>query len=84
MARAYFDEYGYGFGSDNKLPSIKELREQYAKHNADKKSLWGKYHDIRNSDKEIENAWANVKTLLNLKDETEIAKEAPNKNAPNL
>jgi prefoldin subunit 5 len=73
MARAYFDECGYGFGSGNRLPSIKELREQYATHNTEKKSLWAKYHDVRNSDKEIDNAWANVKTLLNLKDATEIS-----------
>ena len=72
-ARAYFDECGYGFGSGSRLPSIKELREQYATHNVEKKSLWAKYHDIRNSDKDIDNAWQNVRTLLNLKDVTEIS-----------
>ena len=86
-ARAYFNECGYGFDSGNKLPTIKELREQYAIHNTEKKSLWAKYHELRNSDKEIDNAWANVKTLLNLKDEIAIAQpeEKPQqKNAPNL
>ena len=86
-ARAYFDERGYGFGSENKLPKIKELREQYAIYNTDKKSLWAKYHELRNSDKEIDNAWANVKTLLNLKDEiaVEQLEEKPKqKNAPSL
>ena len=73
LARAYFDECGYGFGSGNRLPSIKELREQYATHNAEKKSLWAKYHDIRNSDKDIDNAWQNVRTLLNLKETTAIS-----------
>ena len=72
MARAYFDECGYGFGTGNSLPRIAELREQYAKHNADKKSLWSQYHELRNSDKEIDNAWANIKAILNLKDEPEI------------
>ena len=87
-ARAYFDDCGYGFRSGNKLPTIKELREQYATHNANKKSLWAKYHDVRNADKEIDNAWQNVKTLLNLKDDTDLEKglekKEPNKNAPDL
>jgi len=86
-ARAYFDECGYGFGSGNKLPTIKELREQYATHNADKKSLWAKYHEVRNSDKEIDNAWQNVRTLLNLKEDNTIQvseEKAPKRNAPSL
>jgi len=87
-ARAYFDECGYGFGSGNKLPTIKELQEQYATHNANKKSLWAKYHEVRNADKEIDNAWQNVKVLLNLKDDTDLDKDlekkVSDKNAPNL
>ena len=86
-ARAYFDEQGYGFGSDNKLPTIKELREQYANILSDKKSLWAKYHEVRNSDKEVDNAWLNVKTLLNLKDDEaiNITKDKKERsNAPNL
>ena len=86
-ATSYFSEQGYGFKSDNKLPTIKNLREQYATHNADKKSLWAKYHEIRNADKEIDNAWGNVKTLLNLKDSTDIIATRDNAkqpNAPNL
>jgi len=55
-AREYFDVCGYGFESGNKLPQIAELREQCAQQQADKKSLWAKYHDIKNSDKEIDNA----------------------------
>jgi len=74
-AKAYFNEMGYGFRIGKRLPKIKELREQYARLNADKKSLWAKYHDIKNSDKEIDNAWANVRTLLNLKDDAKDLKE---------
>jgi hypothetical protein len=81
-AKEYFN--GHGFGSGNKLPAIKELREEYAKENAVKKSLWSKYHEIRNADKEIDNAWANVKTILNLPEEAPIAKKSPERNAPNL
>ena len=87
-ARAYFDECGYGFRSGNRLPTIKELREQYATENANKKSLWAKYHEVRNADKEIDNAWQNVKTLLNLKDDVELEKgfekKRSDKNAPDL
>ena len=42
------------------------MREQYAKQNTEKKSLWARYHEVKNSDRDIENAWANVKTLLNI------------------
>ena len=77
QARAYFDACGYGFESGNKLPKITELREQYAKHDATKKSLWAKYHEVKNADKEIVNAWTNVKAILNLPDEVEIETLAP-------
>ena len=86
-ARAHFDEQGYGFGSGNRLPAIKELREQYAVHNTEKKNLWAKYHEVRNADKEIDNAWANVRTLLNIKDDAQIEQpeqKSPTKNAPSL
>jgi len=69
------------------LPSIKELREQYAVNEANKKSLWASYHEIRNADREIDNAWANVKVLLNLKDEIEMEQpeqKPKKKNAPSL
>jgi Zn-dependent oligopeptidase len=68
-AKTFFDEHGFGFGSDKKLPTIKELREEYAKLNTDKKILWAKYHETKNGNKEIDNAWANVRTLLNIKDD---------------
>ena len=71
MARAYFDECSYGFETGNRLPKIAELREEYAKHDAIKKSLWAQYHEIRNTDKEVDNAWANVKAILNLPEEPE-------------
>ena len=92
-AREYFDAHGYGFGAGNgnlnvqrahvqhELPTIKELREQYAIQNADKKSLWAKYHEIKNSDRDVENAWANVKTLLNIGD---AAAEASKEKEPVL
>ena len=86
-ARAYFDERGYGFASGNRLPQIKELREEYAVRNTEKKVLWAKYHEIKNADKEIENAWANVKTLLNINNDTTIERseqKMTDKIAPSL
>ena len=86
-AVAYFNEQGYGFGSGNKLPTIKELREQYAVCNNEKKTLWAKYHEVKNADKEIDNAWANVRTLLNIKEATPIEQpeqKSPKRNAPSL
>ena len=83
-AKSYFNDNGYGFGSGGKLPAIKELRELYAKENTNKKSLWAKYHEIRNADKEIDNAWANVKTILNLPEDAPIEKTTPKRNAPSL
>ena len=68
----YFRKCGYGFDSDNTLPTISELKQDYAKHDAAKKSLWAKYHEIRNGDKEIENAWGNVRAILNLDNDTEF------------
>ena len=86
-ARAYFSENGYGFGSGNNLPKIKELREEYAIRNTEKKILWAKYHEVKNADKEIENAWANVRTLLNITSKATIEpseQKSPNRNAPSL
>ena len=48
------------------------MREQYAVNNTEKKILWANYHDLKNSDKEIDNAWANVKALLNLQDDLNL------------
>ena len=87
-AREHFSFYMYTArknGNAEKIPTIKELQQQYAILTAKKKSLWAKYHDTRNSDSGITNAWANVKTILNVPDEiqieTPIKKKAPNKSA---
>jgi len=66
-AKAYFNKSGYGFGSGNKLPSINQLREQYATLNTDKKEYEYGYKELKNNSKETENAWQNVKAILNYK-----------------
>ena len=87
-ARTYFNEQGYGFkNSENRLPTIKELREQYATLNTEKKIMWTKYHEIKNADKEIENAWANTKAILNVQDEIQIEpqkQKPPKRYVPSL
>jgi len=69
-------------GKARKLPTINELRQQYATLNAKKNSLWAKYHDTRNADSGITNAWANVKTILNVQDEIVIVPKATPEIAP--
>ena len=54
------------------LPSIKELQEQYATLNAEKKILQEKYHDIKAPDKEIESVWVNIKSILSVRDDIQI------------
>ena len=72
-ARKYFSEQGFGFkNSENRLPAIKDLQEQYAIHNTTKRKLWDKYHEINRSDREIGNAWGNVKAILNVQDDIKI------------
>ena len=86
-ARAYFNDHGNGFGSGNSLPKIKELREEYAILDVEKKVLWAKYHEVKNAEKEVENAWANVRTLLNITNDTTIEpseQKSPKRNAPSL
>jgi len=71
-------------GKARKMPTINELRQQYATLTAKKNSLWQKYHDTRNSDSGISNAWANVKTILNVPDEIVLSKQPPKRKAPSL
>jgi len=85
-AKLYFDENGYGFGGEKKFPTIKELREEYAKYDADKNKLWSEYHANKKSDKEIDTVVANVNVLLNLKDTMNLdisAKNVESKNNKN-
>ena len=80
-AKEYFDQHGYGYNSGNRLPSIKDLRGEYAKHESKKKILWGKYHQVRTMDKDADNAWKNVKAILNLQVEQTTPMAQQNKSA---
>ena len=72
-AREYFSEHGYGFkDGENNLPTIEDLKKQYAVQNTAKCKLWDKYHEINRSDREIGNAWGNVKAILNVQDDIKI------------
>ena len=78
--KAYFNESGYSFGSGNKLPNINALQQEYAKLEAEKKSLWSEYHKTKNNDGGIHNTntqYGNAQTIntmgeINTKD-AEIA-----------
>ena len=77
-SQSYLSFYKYNLRKENKdakFPTMNELRQQYAIHNADKSKLWAKYHDTKNADSGLANCWANVKTILNVQDEIEIALE---------
>ena len=76
-AKKYFDACGYTFDGSSDLPTIQELKVKYAKYNAHKGTLWQKYHDTRNSDIALVNAWGNVKTILNLDNEEEFVPYQP-------
>ena len=66
----YDNQYTENFG--RKIPPMQESKQSYAQITADKKKLWAKYHDIRNGDSGISNAWENVKTILKSQDEIKI------------
>jgi hypothetical protein len=67
-AKKFFDAAGF----KTKLPSIASLKQQYAATLAEKKKLYGDYHKLKDSSRELATALANAKVLLG---ETEKAPE---------
>ena len=71
-ATAYFDQQGYGFKTGNKLPTIKQLTEQYATLNTQQQVLWAQYHETKNmapAEQELHTAYQNAKDLLGIKNQ---------------
>ena len=66
----YDNQYTENFG--RRIPPMQELKQSYAQITADKKKLWAKYHDIRNGDSGISNAWENVKAIMTTPNEIKI------------
>jgi len=79
-AKKYFHDNGYGKKFGNELPTMQELKTRYAKTNAAKSKSWTKYHDTRNTDSGVTNAWENVKAVLNLQNEMQIQKKPKARN----
>lgn len=65
-AKEYFDQL-----PDNKLPTIKELNEEYAKLLAEKKQISSNYYPARSEMKEYVTAERNVRIFLEIREETE-------------
>jgi len=87
-AKRYFRENGYGAWGEFDVPKFTDTQRQYAETSAEKNKLWARYHTIVKSNSDATNAWANVKTLLNVQDEIEIAPkitpEAKRQSGPSL
>jgi len=58
-AKKYFDGIGM-----KKLPKIDQLKQEYAKLNSEKKALYGEYHKLKISSRELATATYNVERIL--------------------
>jgi len=83
-ASKYFNENGYGTWGGFEMPKFADTQKRYAETLAEKKKLWARYHAMKNEIGEAKNAWANVKTLLNVQDEIEIAPKVRRQSGPSL
>jgi hypothetical protein len=63
-AKEYFDEQGYGGATGKKLPTIKSLQAEYAKLEAEKKSLWSGHKAERSEMIALKLAKQNVDMFL--------------------
>ena len=66
-AKKHFDSLG-----TKKLPSIKQLKEEYAKLTTEKKKLYSEYHPARKFMHDVLNARQNVQDLLNYRDTEKV------------
>jgi hypothetical protein len=60
-AKKYFDELGM-----KKLPSITQLKQEYGGLASERKSLYGDYHKLKDSSRELATARANAEQLLGI------------------
>jgi hypothetical protein len=59
-AKKYFDEQGF----KGKLPSINSLKQEYATLAAEKKTLYGDYHKLKDTSRELTIALGNARQIL--------------------
>jgi len=60
-AKKYFDGLGL-----KKLPKIDELKQEYARINSEKKALYGEYHKLKTSSRELATALYNSERILGI------------------
>ena len=70
-ARNYFNSLAV-----KKLPKISELKQEYAKHQAEKKKLYSGYHKLKDSSRQLLTAKHNAQKILDIKPEP-IKRENP-------
>ena len=66
-AKKFFDAQGF----KSKLPSINSLKQEYATTLTEKKKLYGDYHKLRDSSRELAVAKANADRLLGITEITQ-------------
>ena len=71
--KRYFRENGYGTWGEFDVPKFADTQRQYAETMAEKNKLRARYHAIKKMNGDASNAWANVKILLNVPNEIELA-----------
>jgi hypothetical protein len=65
-AKKYFDELGM-----KKLPSINQLKQEYATLATERKKLYGDYHKLKDLSRELSIACANAERILGITPETQ-------------
>ncbi len=65
-ARDFFKNEGY-----KTFPKMTELRQEYAKTKAEKNKLYSEYYALKDENKDILNAKANIEVILDIKKEEE-------------
>jgi len=65
-AKKYFDDLGA-----KKLPSINQLKQEYATLASERKTLYGEYHKLKELSRELATAKANAERILGVTPETQ-------------
>jgi hypothetical protein len=73
-AKKYFDELGM-----KKLPSINQLKQEYGTLAAERKTLYGDYHSLKDSSRELSTARANAERILGITTDTQNRDASRNK-----
>ncbi|GHV48429.1 hypothetical protein FACS189499_07820 [Clostridia bacterium] len=79
-AKKFFDKQGY----KDKLPSINQLKQEYAATLVEKKKLYLGYHDLRENSRELAVAKANAERILGISSDKEtqtLSREKQNRNS---